>query len=60
MMGFTADGGRKLGVPRLLVVPPSLEEAGLNIVNTEVGAAGASNPGRATAADRHPLPEEPP
>lgn len=50
MMGFTADGGRKLGVtPNVLVVPPALEEAGLNILNTEYGAAGASNPWKGTA-----------
>ena len=50
MMGFTADGGRKLGVtPTVLVVPPSLEEAGLNLLNTEYGAAGASNPWKGTA-----------
>jgi phage major head subunit gpT-like protein len=49
MMGFTADGGRKLGVtPTLLMVPPSLEEAGLNLLNTEFGAAGASNPWKGT------------
>ena len=50
MMGFTADGGRKLGIsPTILLVPPSLEEAALNIVNTEFGAAGASNPWKGTA-----------
>ena len=50
MMGLTADGGRKLGVsPTILLVPPSLEEAGLNLVNTEFGAAGASNPWKGTA-----------
>jgi phage major head subunit gpT-like protein len=50
MMGFTADGGRKLGIaPTVLVVPPSLEEAGLNLLNTEFGAAGASNPWKGTA-----------
>lgn len=50
MMGFTADGGRKLGVtPTVLVVPPSLEEAGLNILNTEYGTGGASNPWKGTA-----------
>lgn len=50
MMGFTADGGRKLGItPNVLVVPPSLEEAGLNILNTEYGSAGASNPWKGTA-----------
>ena len=48
MMALTADGGRKLGVtPTVLVVPPSLEEAGLNLLNTEYGAAGASNPWKA-------------
>jgi phage major head subunit gpT-like protein len=50
MMGFTADGGRKLGIsPTILLVPPSLEEAGLNLLNTEFGAAGASNPWKDTA-----------
>ena len=50
MMGFTADGGRKLGVsPTILLVPPALEEAALNIVNTEFGSAGASNPWKGTA-----------
>ena len=50
MMTLTADGGRKLGVsPTILLVPPSLEEAGLNLVNTEFGAAGASNPWKGTA-----------
>jgi phage major head subunit gpT-like protein len=50
MMGLTSDGGRKLGVsPTVLVVPPSLEEAGLNLLNTEYGAAGASNPWKGTA-----------
>ncbi len=50
MMSFSADGGRKIGIsPKILLVPPSLEEAALNIVNTEVGAAGASNPWKGTA-----------
>ena len=50
MMTFTADGGRKLGVsPTVLVVPPALEEAALNLLNTEYGAAGASNPWKGTA-----------
>ena len=50
MMTFTGDGGRKLGVsPTVLVVPPSLEEAGLNLLNTEYGTGGASNPWKATA-----------
>lgn len=50
MMTFTADGGRKLGVsPTVLVVPPAVEEAALNLLNTEYGAAGASNPWKGTA-----------
>jgi len=50
MMNFTADGGRKLGVlPNVLVVPPSLEEAALNIVNIEYGTGGVSNPWKGTA-----------
>jgi phage major head subunit gpT-like protein len=50
MMNLTADGGRKLGItPTVLVVPPSLEEAGLNLLNTEFGAAGASNAWKGTA-----------
>lgn len=44
MMNFTADGGRKLGInPTTLVVPPSLEEAALQILNATNDAAGASN-----------------
>lgn len=50
MMGFTADGGRKLGiVPNVLVVPPSLEEAALHLVNTEIKDGGGSNPWKGTA-----------
>ncbi len=50
MMTFTADGGRKLGVsPTVLVVPPALEEAALNLLNTEYGTGGASNPWKGTA-----------
>jgi phage major head subunit gpT-like protein len=49
MMGFTADGGRKLGiVPNVLVVPPALEEAALHLVNTEI-KDGGSNPWKGTA-----------
>lgn len=49
MMALTADGGRKLGVsPTILLVPPLLEEAGLNLVNTAFGAGRAlPTPGRA-------------
>ena len=50
MMTFNADGGRKLGVsPTVLVVPPALEEAALNLLNTEYGTGGASNPWKGTA-----------
>lgn len=50
MMGFRADGGRNLGVtPTVLVVPPSLAAAALELVNTEYGTGGASNPWKGTA-----------
>lgn len=50
MMGFTADGGRKLGImPNVLVVPPSLEGAALHLVNTETNDGGGSNPWKGTA-----------
>lgn len=50
MMGLTGDGGRPLGiVPDLLVVPPTLEGIGRKILNSEVDAAGASNPWKGTA-----------
>lgn len=50
MMGFTADGGRKLGiVPSVLVVPPSLEEDALHLVNIETRDGGGSNPWKGTA-----------
>ncbi len=50
MMGFRADGGRILGVtPTALVVPPALEQAGLDLVNSANGASGASNPWKDTA-----------
>ena len=50
MSGFKADGGRIMGItPKTLVVPPSLEEAALNILNTEIGAGGVSNPWKGTA-----------
>jgi phage major head subunit gpT-like protein len=45
MQGMKADGGRLLGVmPNVLVVPPSLEEAGRNLLKAATSAAGASNP----------------
>lgn len=51
MQGFRADGGRVLGVkPSILVVPPSLEEAALKIVNSELGTGGETNPWKGTAS----------
>ena len=50
MMSLRADGGRPLGIrPTVMIVPPSLEEAALGILNTEFGASGASNVWRGTA-----------
>lgn len=50
MMGYRADGGRILGVkPTLLVVPPALKDAALQLLNAENDAAGASNVWRNTA-----------
>jgi len=50
LMGMKGDHGRPLGVrPRLLVVPPELEGEGLEIVNAERDAAGATNVYRNTA-----------
>lgn len=50
MMGLKGDFDRPLGVrPRLLVVPPSLEQAGLEILNAERDAAGATNVYKGTA-----------
>jgi phage major head subunit gpT-like protein len=44
------DGGRPLGLkPNLLVVPPSLREFGLEILNAERDASGATNVWRGTA-----------
>lgn len=44
------DTGRPLGIkPNLLVVPPSLEAAGLELLNSERDAAGATNKWRGTA-----------
>jgi len=45
MMSFKADGGRPLGIkPTVLVVPPSLRAAAIEIVKNERLANGASNP----------------
>ncbi len=50
MMDFRADGGRILGIdPTTLVVPPSLEDAALTLLNTESNAGGGSNPWKGTA-----------
>jgi phage major head subunit gpT-like protein len=50
MIGRTGDNGKKLGiVPNILLVPPSLEEAGRTLVLSENNAAGASNPWKGTA-----------
>lgn len=48
--GMKGDGGRPLGlVPNLLVVPPSLESAGRQIVNSEYGTGGITNEWKGTA-----------
>ncbi len=50
MRGMKGDHGRPLGLkPNLLVVPPSLEETALEILNAERNAAGATNVWRGTA-----------
>ncbi len=50
MMGFTGDGDKKLKVsPKLLVVPPSLEEKALKILKAELIDGGNSNVYRNTA-----------
>lgn len=50
MMAVKSDEGRPLGVkPTLLVVPPSLEQAGLKLLQAEALASGATNVYRGTA-----------
>lgn len=50
MQGMKGDYGRPLGLrPKLLVVPPALEEAGLEILNAERNAAGETNVWKGTA-----------
>ncbi|MGE4302451.1 MAG: Mu-like prophage major head subunit gpT family protein [Novosphingobium sp.] len=50
MRNMKGDFGRKLGVrPKTLIVPPSLEKKGLEIVNAERDAAGATNVWSGTA-----------
>lgn len=44
MGGLKGDNGRVLGIsPNLLVVPPSLEKAGLEVLKAQRNAAGADN-----------------
>ena len=44
MQSMTGDKGKKLGIrPKLLVVPPSLRAAALEVVKAERDAAGATN-----------------
>jgi phage major head subunit gpT-like protein len=50
MAELRGDEGRILGIaPNVLLVPPSLEEAGLQILNADRDAAGASNVWKGTA-----------
>lgn len=50
LMGMKGDYGRPLGImPKILVVPPALEGKGLEIVNAENDAAGATNVYKGTA-----------
>lgn len=50
LLGMKGDYGRPLGIrPTHLVVPPSLEGAGLEILNSERNAAGATNVWKGTA-----------
>lgn len=50
MMDFRSDGGRILGIkPTTLVVPPALEDAALQVLNTENEPGGGSNPWKGTA-----------
>lgn len=50
MMGFKNDEGKPLGItPNLLLVPPSLEGAGREILLNERDGAGATNSWRNTA-----------
>lgn len=50
MASFKGDYGRPLGIaPNLLVVPPSLEEAGRKILQSQLVNGGESNPWAGTA-----------
>lgn len=50
ILGMKGDGGAPLGlVPDLLIVPPSLEQAGRKIVGNQMNDAGATNEWYGTA-----------
>lgn len=50
MMSFKSDAGKPLGVtPKILLVPPTLEKAALDVVQAERLANGATNTYRNTA-----------
>ncbi len=50
IQNMKGDGGRPLGlVPNLLVVPPTLESAGRQLLNSEYGTAGVTNEWKGTA-----------
>lgn len=50
MMGMKGDYGKPLAInPRLLVVPPSLEEAGRKLLQSQLVNGGESNPWAGTA-----------
>jgi phage major head subunit gpT-like protein len=50
IQNMKGDGGRPLGlVPNLLVVPPQLESAGRQILNSEYGTGGITNEWKGTA-----------
>ena len=50
IMAMKGDGGRPLGLmPDLLVVPPALESAGRQLLNSEYGTGGITNEWKGTA-----------
>ncbi|MBD3728756.1 MAG: Mu-like prophage major head subunit gpT family protein [Sphingomonadales bacterium] len=50
MRNLKGDYGRKLGIrPKTLIVPPSLEKKGLQLINAQNDAAGATNVWQGTA-----------
>ena len=50
LMSMKGDYGRPLGImPNLLVVPPSLESAGLKLLNSELASGGETNEWKGTA-----------